>query len=181
MVVRPGTNSYNKQDTYDGLARIPLFHVAISLIAIASGLIVAYGLLTANRMRGTTLLLLVTTIATSVTGFFFHRDQVTPAQIVGVISLVLLATTCAALYVYDLRRFWRAIYAAGAVMCLYLNVFVLVVQLFLKIPSLHELAPKGSEPPFAITQGIVLVLFVALGISAVKRFRPAALSAPAGL
>jgi hypothetical protein len=149
-----------------------LFHVAISLIAIASGLIVAYGLLTANRMRGMTLLFLVTTIATSVTGFFFHRDQVTPAQIVGVISLVFLAMTCAALYVYDLRRSWRAVYAAGAVTCLYFNVFVLVAQLFLKIPTLHELAPKGSEPPFAIAQGVVLVLFVVLGILAVRRFRP---------
>ena len=152
-----------------------LFHVAISLIAIASGLIVAYGLLTANRMRGTTLLFLVTTIATSVTGFFFHRDQVTPAQIVGVISLVLLALTCAALYVYDLRRSWRVVYAAGATMCLYLNVFVLVAQLFLKIPSLHAMAPKGSEPPFAIAQGVVLVLFVVLGILAVRRFRPSVL------
>jgi len=149
-----------------------LFHVAISLIAIACGLVVAYGLLTANRMRAMTSLFLITTIATSVTGFFFHRDQITPAQIVGGISLVLLAVTCAALYVYDLRRFWRAVYTMGAVTSLYLNVFVLVVQMFLKIPSLHELAPKGSEPPFAIAQGVVLVLFVVLGILAVRRFRP---------
>ena len=151
-----------------------LFHGAISLIAIASGLIVAYGLLTANRMRAMTILFLVTTIATSVTGFFFHRDQITPAQIVGGISLALLAMTCAALYIYDLRRSWRAVYAVGAVTSLYLNVFVLVVQMFLKIPSLHELAPKGSEPPFAIAQGVVLVLFVVLGIFAVRRFRPTA-------
>jgi hypothetical protein len=149
-----------------------MFHVAISLGAIASGLIVAYGLLTANRMRAITALFLITTIATSVTGFFFHRDQITPAQIVGGISLVLLAVTCAALYIYDLRRSWRAIYAVGAVTSLYLNVFVLVVQMFLKIPSLHELAPKGSEPPFAVAQGAVLVLFVVLGILAVRRFRP---------
>jgi hypothetical protein len=156
-----------------------LFHVAISLIAIASGSIVAYGLLTANRMRGMTLLFLVTTIATSVTGFFFHRDQVLPSQIVGGISLVLLAVTCAALYVYDLRGVWRAVYVAGAVTCLYLNAFVLVAQLFLKIPSLRELAPRGSEPPLAFVQGIVLVLFVVLGVSAVKRFRPPVLGAPA--
>jgi len=150
-----------------------LFHVAISLIAIASGSLVTYGLLTANRMRGMTLLFLIMTIGTSVTGFFFHRDQVLPSQIVGGISLVLLAVTSAARYVYDLRGVWRAIYAAGAVTCLYLNVFVLVAQLFLKIPSLHELAPRGNEPPFALAQGIVLVLFVVLGVSAVKRFRPA--------
>jgi hypothetical protein len=158
---------------------LTLSHVAISLVAIASGLIVAYGLLTANRMRGMTLLFLVTTIATNVTGFFFHRDQVLPSQIVGGISLIVLALTCAALYVYDLRRSWRAVYAAGAVMCLYLNVFVLVAQLFLKIPALHELAPKGSEPPFAIAQGVVLVLFVVLGILAVRRFRPSVLGDPA--
>lgn len=160
---------------------LTLFHVAISLIAIVSGLVVAYGLLTVNRMRGVTLMFLVTTIATSVTGFLFHRDQVLPSQIVGGISLVLLAVTCAALYIYDLRGIWRAVYAAGAVTCLYLNVFVFVAQLFLKIPSLHELAPQGSEPPFAITQGIVLVLFAVLGVSAVKRFRPINLGAPANV
>jgi hypothetical protein len=168
----------NKEPVMDSQT-FTLFHVAISLIAIASGLIVAYGLLTANQMRGMTLLFLVTTIATSVTGFFFHRDQVLPSQIVGGISLVLLAVTCAALYVCDLRRVWRVVYAAGAVTCLYLNVFVLVAQLFLKIPSLHELAPQGSELPFVIVQGIVLVLFVVLGVSAVKRFRPASLGIPA--
>jgi uncharacterized membrane protein len=170
--MQPGSHTTNKEPIMDSQA-LTLFHVAISLIAIACGLIVAYGLLTANRMRGLTLLFLVTTIATSATGFFFHRDQILPSQIVGGISLVLLAVTCAALYVYDLRGIWRAVYAAGAVTCLYLNVFVLVVQLFLKIPSLHELAPKGSEPPFVIVQGIVLVLFLVLGLSAVKRFRPA--------
>ena len=150
-----------------------LFHVAISLIAIASGLIVAYGLLTANRMRGMTLLFLVTTIATSVTGFFFHRDQVLPSQIVGGISLVLLAVTCGALYVYDLRRAWRAVYAAGAVTCLYLNVFVLVVQSFMKVPALHALAPTQSELPFAATQISVLCVFIGTTVQAVRMFRPA--------
>jgi len=168
------TDSDHAKGSFMDSQTFTLFHVAISLIAIASGLIVAYGLLTAKRMRAMTLLFLITTIATSVTGFFFHRDHVTPAHIVGAISLVLLAITCAALYIHDLRRSWRAIYAAGAVTCLYLNVFVLIVQMFLKIPLLHELAPKGSEPPFALAQAIVLVLFVVLGIFAVKRFRPMA-------
>jgi hypothetical protein len=152
-----------------------MFHVVISLIAIASGLIVSYGLLTSNRMRGATLLFLVTTIATSATGFFFHRDQILPSHVVGGISLVVLAATAAALYVYDLHGSWRTIYVVGAVTSLYFNVFVLVVQLFLKVPSLHVLAPKGSEPPFAIAQGLVLVLFVVLGTFAVKRFRPSVL------
>jgi hypothetical protein len=151
-----------------------LFHVAISLVAIVSGLIVLYGLLTAKRMSGMTLLFLVTTIATSVTGFFFHRDHILPSQVVGAISLVLLAMATGALYVYHLHGVWRLGYVVGAVACLYLNVFVLIVQAFLKIPLLHVLAPKGSEPPFVVTQGIVLILFVVVGMFAARRFRPAA-------
>lgn len=149
-----------------------LFHVAISLIAIAAGLIVMYGLLTANRMRLLTAVFLVTTIATSVTGFVFHRERILPSHIVGVISLVLLAAACLALYAYRLRGGWRRVYVAGAVISLYLNVFVLVVQAFLKVAPLHALAPSGSEPPFAIVQGIVLVFFVVLGVYAVRRFKP---------
>ncbi len=150
-----------------------LFHVAISLIAIVAGLIVLYGLLTANRMAGMTLVFLVTTIATSATGFFFHRDHLLPSHIVGIISLVVLALTTFALYGARLRGFWRPIYGIGAVVSLYLNVFVLVVQSFLKLPALHELAPNGSEPPFAVAQGILLIAFIVLGVLAVKRFHPA--------
>jgi len=149
-----------------------LFHVVISLIGIASGLVVLYGLLTANRMAGMTLVFLVTTIATSVTGFFFHRDHIMPSHIVGIISLAVLALTTFALYSGRLRGFWRPVYVIGAIVSLYLNVFVLVVQSFLKVPMLHALAPNGSEPPFAIAQGIVLVLFIVLGVFAVKRFHP---------
>ncbi|HEV7491320.1 MAG TPA: hypothetical protein VGO25_10970 [Rhodanobacteraceae bacterium] len=149
------------------------FHVAISLIAIVAGLIVLYGLLSANRMAATTFVFLVTTIATSATGFFFHRDHLLPSHIVGVISLIVLAVTTYALYGARLRGFWRPVYVVGAVISLYLNVFVLVVQSFLKIPALHALAPNGSEPPFALAQGIVLVLFIVLGVLAVKRFHPA--------
>ena len=147
-------------------------HTAISLIAILAGLIVLYGLLTVNRMPAMTLFFLVTTIATSVTGFFFHREQLLPSHIVGVISLVVLAVTVLALYTYRLRGIWRAVYVIGAVISLYLNVFVLVVQSFLKVPALHQLAPQGNEPPFAIAQGIVLLLFIVLGFLAFKRFRP---------
>jgi len=150
-----------------------LFHVVISLIAIVAGLIVLYGLLTANRMAAMTLVFLVTTIATSVTGFFFHRDHLLPSHVVGIISLVVLALTTFALYGGKLRGFWRPVYVIGAVISLYLNVFVLVVQSFLKVPALHELAPNGSEPPFAIAQGMVLIAFIVLGVLAVKRFHPA--------
>ena len=147
-------------------------HTAISLIAILAGLIVLYGLLTANRMPAMTLFFLVTTIATSVTGFFFHREQLLPSHIVGILSLVVLAVTVLALYTYRLRGIWRAVYVIGAVISLYLNVFVLVVQSFLKVPALHQLAPQGNEPPFAIAQGVVLLLFIVLGFLAFKRFRP---------
>ena len=147
-------------------------HTAISLIAILAGLIVLYGLLTVNRMPAMTLFFLVTTIATSVTGFFFHREQLLPSHIVGILSLVVLAVTVLALYTYRLRGIWRAVYVIGAVISLYLNVFVGVVQSFLKVPALHQLAPQGNEPPFAIAQGVVLLLFIVLGFLAFKRFRP---------
>jgi hypothetical protein len=105
-----------------------LFHVVISLVAIASGLVVMYGLLTANRMRAMTALFLVTTIATSATGYFFHRDHILPSHVVGAISLVLLAAACVALYGAHLRGRWRPVYVVSAVVALYLNVFVLVPQ-----------------------------------------------------
>jgi hypothetical protein len=148
-------------------------HTAISLIAIAAGFFVLRGLFTSNRMPAMTLLFIVMTFLTDATGYLFPRDHVLPSHIVGVISLVILAITAYALYSAKLRGIWRAIYAAGAVISLYFNVFVLVAQGFLKVPALHELAPTGAEPPFAIAQGIVLVLFIALGVFAVKRFRPA--------
>jgi hypothetical protein len=147
------------------------FHVAISLIAITCGLVVLYGLLTARRMSAMTALFLLTTIATSVTGYFFHRDHVLPSHIVGAISLVVLAAACAALYGFHLRGGWRRVYVVSAILALYLNVFVLGVQLFLKVPSLHVLAPQGSEPPFVAAQGVVLVAFVVLGTLALRRSR----------
>ena len=149
------------------------FHVVLSLVGILSGLIVLYGLLTANRMPRMTLLFLVTTVLTSVTGFFFHRDHIMPSHIVGIISLVFLGVTMLALYAYHLRGFWRAVYVIGAVISLYLTVFVLVVQAFQKVPALHAFAPNGNEPPFAIAQGCVLLVFIVFGVLAVKRFRPA--------
>jgi hypothetical protein len=149
-----------------------LVHVILSLIGIASGLVVLYGLVTANPMNGWTLLFLVTTAATSLTGFGFPFHGVTPAVILGILSLIVLTAAIVARYAYHLAGSSRGIYVVGAVVALYFNVFVLVVQSFLKIPALHRLAPKGSEPPFAITQGLVLVLFVVAGVLAVKKFHP---------
>jgi len=149
-------------------------HVWISLVGIATGFIVAYGLLTNNRMPAWTAVFLVTTIATSVTGFMFPLVKVGPPHIVGAISLVVLAFTLVALYVRKLSGSWRWVYASTAVLALYLNVFVLVVQAFLKVPFLHQFAPLGNEPPFAAAQGVTLLLFVWLGFAALKRFHPEA-------
>ncbi len=150
------------------------FHVAISLIAIFTGFIVVYGMLNAQRMRFTTSLFLTTTIATSITGFGFKRDHIMPGHILGVMSLVLLAVALLALYRHQLVGRWRWIYVVTAVTSFYFNVFVLIVQLFQKVPALNALAPTGSEPPFAITQAAALLCFIVAGYFAVKKFHPVA-------
>jgi len=149
-----------------------LLHVAISLIAIACGVVVTIGLWRAQRVPLWTAAFLVTTVATSVTGFLFHSKSFGPPHVVGVISLLILALALVALYGYRLTGAWRWIYVAGALAAFYLNVFVAVVQAFQKLPFLNALAPKGSEPPFAITQLLVLAGFIALGVIAARRFHP---------
>jgi hypothetical protein len=146
-------------------------HVAISLVGIVSGFVVALGLLRSKILDGWTPLFLVTTVATSVTGFFFPFHGVTPGDVVGVISLVVLAVAILALYGRHLAGGWRRTYAISAVLALYFNVFVLIVQLFEKVPALEALAPKQSEPPFVVTQVVVMALFVVLGVAAARRFR----------
>ena len=156
-------------------AAFTCIHVAISLVAILSGLVVMYGFLAARKLEGVTLLFLATTVATSFTGFFFHRDHLLPSHVVGMISLVLLCGAIAALYPFHLRGAWRVVYVAGAVASLYLNVFVLIVQSFQKIPFLHALAPtQSSEPAFVAAQGLALLSFVAVGTISIRRFRPLA-------
>ncbi len=154
------------------ISTFTLFHVILSLIGIAAGLVVLFGLLTSSKLEGWTALFLATTVLTSVTGFFFPRAQLLPSHIVGIISLVVLAVALIALYVYHLVRSWRWIYVASAVLALYLNVFVGVVQAFLKVPFLNALAPTQNEPPFLIAQVVVLAIFVVLGIMAVRSFHP---------
>jgi hypothetical protein len=154
-----------------GMTPLTFVHVVISLVGIISGLVVAFGLLAGRRLDGWTAIFLITTVATSVTGFFFPFHGITPGDAVGIISLVVLAVAILARYRRHLAGGWRRTYAISAVVALYLNVFVLVVQLFEKVPSLHALAPKGSEPPFVVTQVIVMALFVVLGIAAAKGFR----------
>ena len=154
-------------------------HVIISLIGIAAGFIVMFGMLGSNRMPGWTALFLATTILTNVTGFLippFLFDKLLPSHMIGILSLMLLAIACFALYGQKLSGAWRWIYVLTALLSLYLNTFVLVIQSFLKIGPLHALAPSvpPSEPPFAILQGIVLVFFIIMIIGAIRRFRPLA-------
>jgi hypothetical protein len=152
-------------------ATYTFIHVLISLIGIASGLIVLFGLIAGRRLDRWTALFLATTVATSVTGFGFPTDHLLPSQVVGVISLVVLAIAIVARYPKHMAGGWRSTYVITAAIALYLNSFVGVVQSFEKIPALHALAPTQKESPFAIAQGIVLLLFVVLTIMAVKRFR----------
>ena len=155
-----------------GTTTFSFVHVLLSLIGIGSGLVVVGGLLTRRRLDGWTAIFLVTTIATSVTGFGFPFVRLLPSHIVGGISLIVLAVAVFARYGRHLVKPWRSIYVIGAVTALYFNVFVLVVQLFLKLPSLNALAPTQSEPPFLIAQTAVLALFIAIGVAAVRRFHP---------
>lgn len=148
-------------------------HTALSLVGIVAGLVVMFGMLKAKRLVGWTALFLITTILTSVTGFFFPSSQILPSHVVGVLSLIVLAFALAGLYVYRLSGSWRWVYVATAVFALYLNCFVGVVQAFLKVPLLNALAPTQKELPFLIAQGAVLLIFVFLGFKAVRSFHPA--------
>src|SRR5882672_6644029 len=160
------------------LATYTLIHTLISLVGIASGVVVLFGLVVGRRLEGWTALFLATTVATSVTGFGFPFHHLLPSHIVGFISLAVLAVAIAARYPFQLRGAWRRVYVLTAVLALYLNVFVGVVQSFLKIPALRALAPKQTEPPFVVSQAIVLVSFVVLAIVAAIRFRTERLTLP---
>jgi len=147
-----------------------LIHVVISLIGIASGFAVLFGMLNAKRLDRWTAVFLVTTAATSLTGFGFPFDHLLPAHKVGILSLLVLAIAVLARYAFHLSGRWRWIYVVTAQVALYFNVFVLVVQAFEKVPALRALAPTQKEAPFLIAQLIVLLAFVVLTIAAVRRF-----------
>lgn len=155
------------------LATYTLIHVVISLVGIGSGLIVLFGMFGGKRLDGITALFLATTALTSLTGLGFPFEHVTPGIILAILSLIVLAIAIPARYSFRMAGNWRSIYVVTAVIALYFNCFVLIAQSFLKVPALHALAPTGHEPPFAIAQGILLVLFIVAGILAVKKFRPA--------
>ena len=152
-------------------ATFTFVHVLLSLVGIGAGLLVVYGMLLGKRFDGATAIFLVTTALTSLTGFLFPVEHILPSHVLGIISLVALAVAIVARYVRRMAGAWRSIYVISAVLALYLNVFVLVAQIFMKVPAVHELAPTGKEPPFLVVQLIVMVIFVVLGTLAVKKFR----------
>lgn len=159
------------------LATFTQVHVVISLIAIVAGLIVMFGMLGSKPKPGLTAIFLLFTILTSATGFVIPpllSDKLLPSHMIGTLSLLLLAIACIALYAMRLSGAWRWIYLLTALVSLYLNVFVLVIQSFLKVPALAALAPGNppAGPVFAVVQGLVLVFFVVMIIGVWRRFRP---------
>jgi hypothetical protein len=153
-----------------GLAAFTLFHVALSLVGIFAGFVVFFALLSLKQSNGWTATFLVTTAATSVTGFLFPFHKFLPSHAIGIVSLLVLAVTILALYVFHLAGPWRRTYVVGSVSALYLNVFVLIAQFFMKIPALKALAPTQAEPPFLGTQVVVMLIFIVLGVLAAKHF-----------
>lgn len=152
-------------------ATFTAFHVVLSLIGIVAGLLALYGLLQGKFFAGWTHLFLLTTVLTSLTGYLFPVQRVMPSHIVGAISLLALAIAMVGLYGRQLAGGWRRVYVISAIIALYLNCFVLVVQAFEKVPALHALAPNGNEAPFLIAQIVLLAAFIWAGIKAVKNFR----------
>ncbi len=153
-------------------ATFTLVHVVLSLIGILAGFVVLFGMFRSRVVEGWTAGFLAATVLTSATGFPFPRDHILPSHIVGIISLVVLAITIFALYVRHLSGTWRWIYVVGAVVALYLNVFVAFAQAFQKVPALNALAPTPADPPFIVTQVVVMGIFVVLGVVAVRSFHP---------
>jgi hypothetical protein len=151
-------------------------HVIISLIGIVSGLIVLWGMLGNRKLAGWTAVFLVFTVLTSITGFPLPPFGIDPPRVIGIISLVLLAGAILGYYVFQLRGAWRWIYVMTAVISLYLNVFVFVIQAFQKLVFLQPFAPTQSEPPFVVAQALVLAFFAGLGFLSLRRFHPASLA-----
>ena len=160
------------------IATFTLIHTVLSLVGIVAGLVVVGGLVTGTRLNRWAAVFVVTTVLANASGFGFPFVKLIASHVVGIVSLVVLATVIVADYVKHFAGRWRTTYAVGVVLATYLNVFVLVAQLFKRIPVLFVAAPTQSEPPFALTQLLVLALFVWLGVGAVKGFRPARAPAP---
>ena len=153
-----------------GLKLFTGFHVILSLIGILSGFVVAFGLLTSRRLEGWTAVFLSSTLLTSVTGFLFPFHGITPGLVIGVVSLILLALAILGRYSRNLEGGWRRTYAITSMIALHLNFFILIVQLFEKVPALKAIAPTQSEAPFKIAQLTALVLFIVLTVLSAIRF-----------
>jgi hypothetical protein len=156
-----------------GMAALTLVHVLLSLVGIATGLLVLLAMFSAKRSDGMTAVFLSTTVLTSATGFLFPFHKLLPSHILGAISLVALAIAIFARYGKQLAGGWNRTYVITAVLSLYLNVFVLIAQAFMKVPALKPLAPTQSEPPFLVTQLVCMLIFIVLGVLAAKNFRTA--------
>lgn len=157
------------------LSAFTFFHVMLSLIGIATGLVVLYGMLSSKEFGRWQSTFLATTAATTMTGFMFPVDRLLPSHVIGFVSTLVLAVAILARYRFGLAGGWRRTYVITAMTALYLNVFVLIVQLFLKVPSLKALAPTQSEPPFQIVQLVTLLLFTTLTIWAAMKQQAASL------
>ena len=144
-------------------------HVIVSLIGIATGYVVAYGLIKGRILRGWTGVFLATTILTSLSGFGFPVQKLLPSHVIGILSLVVLGISLLSLYTFHLRGGWRSAYVVTALIALYFNSFVGIVQAFLKSPALHALAPTQKEPPFAAAQLALLLLFITITIVSLRR------------
>jgi len=153
------------------LSTYTILHVILSLIGIGSGFIVLFGLINGRLLSPWNAVFLVTTILTSLTGFGFPNDKVTPGIILGILSMIVLAIALVALYVFHLKGGWRRTYAITAMIALYFNIFVLIAQTFEHIPAFLVLAPTGTETPFKVAQTLLLVLFAVLITAAAKKFR----------
>lgn len=154
-----------------GMTTLTFVHVVLSLVGISTGFVVLFGMFSAKRLDGWTSLFLVTTVLTSVTGFFFPFHRLLPSHVLGVLSLIVLPIAIYARYSRRLAGSWSRTYVITATIALYLNVFVLIAQLFAKVPAPKAMAPTQSEPPFLLAQLVVMVIFIVLTIFAAKGFR----------
>jgi hypothetical protein len=157
---------------FTGLPPFTLLHVILSLVGIVTGFIVLAGLVNAKKLDGWTAIFLASTVLTSVTGFFLPATHFMPSHAIGILSLIVLSIAIAARYPFNLQGHWRRTYVVAAMIALYFNFFVLIVQSFMKIDALKALAPTQSEPPFMLAQLLALILFVVLTIVARRRFAP---------
>jgi hypothetical protein len=154
------------------LEQFTFLHVFLSLVGLAAGIFIVFGLLTSRSLSVLTTLFLITTAATSLTGFLFPFKGITPGIVLGILSMIALILAIVALYAKRLVGGWRGTYVISVCVAFYFNFFVLVAQSFAKVPALHSIAPTQASPGFGITQLAVLFIFVLLTIRAVKKFNP---------